>query len=318
MTLPQQNKCKSCTEPAVKGGLCHTHHKEEKYAEWLDNTNEDSLGIVKWCHELMPEFAFNESPWFHKILYLKLLALYNPAYRNKYERLVQFTSFRESAKSTAANTLFSSYVAANNNRKIKLKVNDKVVEYTIEENLIVIISATAGSAEDFTVRIRDAFTTNPRLRYYYTLEIRNALDSTTGQWTRSAFKINDCFIQGVGSGQQIRGKVKGASRPTLVIADDLYSERNVLTEESRRKTKTWWNNEVMNGVDNLKGKVLVLGTIVHDDTIMVELEHNPMWDTIKVEVMPVDNFHKFLKEHIKVDWDTSVCYLPFHDIEDKD
>ena len=310
--------CLKCKSPAVKVGLCINHHKEAKFEEWLDNTDEDNLGIVKWCHEMMPEFAFDKTPWFHKKLFLDLLKLYNPEYRNKYERLYEFISFRESAKSTAANTLFTSYILAHNGRSFKIKIGDEVKEFTIDESLIVIISETFNSAEEFTVRIRDAFSTSERLRYYYRVEFHDALDSLTGQWTRSSFKFNNCYVQAVGSGQQIRGKIKGASRPTLVIADDIYSENNTVTETSRARIKIWWNNAVMNSVDNVRGKVLVLGTIVHDDTVIVELERNPQWDTTKIEVMPIDLFHKFLHEHIRVDWDISKCYLPFYEIEDKD
>ena len=309
--------CLKCNEPSVRGGLCITHHKEVKFDEWLDNTDPDNLGIVKWFHEMMPEFAFDKTPWFHKKLFLDLLHLYNPKLRNKYERLYEFISFRESAKSTAANTLFASYVLAHNGKSFKIKEGDKTVEYPINESLIVIISETSTSAEDFTVRIRDAFSTSERLRYYYKVEFQDAIDNLTGQWTRSAFKFNNCFVQGIGSGQMIRGKVKGASRPTLVIADDIYSENNTVTKERRARIKRWWNNAVMNSIDNVRGKVLVLGTIVHDDTIIVELQHNPQWDTTKIELMPVDKFHKFLNDHIKVDWDISQCYLPFNEVEDK-
>ncbi len=309
--------CLKCQSPVAKDGLCTTHYKESKFAEWLDNTNPEDLGIVKWCREMMPEFAFDKTPWFHKKLFLDLLRLYSPNLRNKYERLYEFISFRESAKSTAANTLFASYILAHNGKPFKIKEGDNTVEYVINESLIVIVSETSTSAEEFTVRIRDAFTTSERLRYFYKVEFQDAMDSITGQWTRATFKFNDCYVQAVGSGQQIRGKVKGASRPTLLIADDIYSENNTVTEERRGRIKRWWNNSVMNSVDNVRGKVIVLGTILHDDTVVVELEKNPQWQTIKIEVMPLDNFHKFLKEHIKVDWDISECYLPFSDIEDR-
>jgi len=303
--------------PVVKGGLCTEHHREAKFDEWLDNTDPNNLGIVKWCHEMMPEFAFDKTPWFHVRLFDDLLRLYDPSLTNKYERLYEFISFRESAKSTAANTLFASYVLAHNGKSIKIKVDGDIKEFPLDESLIVIISETSTSAEEFTVRIRDAFSTSERLRYYYKVEFKDAVDSLTGQWTRSSFRFNNCFVQAVGSGQQIRGKVKGASRPTLVIADDIYSENNTITEERRSRIKAWWTNAVMNSVDNVRGKVLVLGTILHDDTIIVELERNPQWNTIKIELMPIDLFHRFIKEHIKVDWDISQCYLPFHEIENK-
>ena len=311
-------KCTKCDKPPVSGGLCYVHHKEAKEAEWLDNTDINNLGIVKWCHEMLPEFAFNTTPKFHKELFHDLLSLYNPDYRNKYERLYELISFRESAKSTAANTLFVSYVIAHNGKDIRITQNGEIRTFPIKEKTIVIISETAGSAEDFTVRIRDAFQTSERLRYYYKYVIEDAIDSITGQWTRAAYAINGTFVQGIGTGQQIRGKVKGVSRPTLVIADDIYSENNTVSEDRRLKIKKWWNNSVMNSVDNLAGKVVVLGTILHDDTIIVELENNPRWKHKKIPVMPVEKFHEFTAAHTKIDWDTSTCWIPFSDEEDKD
>lgn len=315
--VKEPTHCLKCESAVSRDGLCTPHYKEAKFAEWLDNSDPDNLGIVKWCHEMMPEFAFDKTPWFHKKLFLDLLKLYSPTMKNKYERLYEFISFRESAKSTAANTLFASYILAHNGRAFKIKEGDKTVEYPISESLIVIVSETSTSAEEFTVRIRDAFSTSDRLRYFYKVEFQDAIDSLTGQWTRSTFRFNDCYVQAVGSGQQIRGKVKGASRPTLLIADDIYSENNTVTEERRGRIKRWWNNSVMNSVDNVRGKVIVLGTILHDDTVVVELEKNPQWQTIKIEVMPIEEFHKFLQDHVKVDWDISECYLPHHDVEDR-
>jgi len=307
-------RCSQCAKPVLKDGLCYQHHREQKYDYWLDNTNKEDLGIVRWAKELMPEFAFNDTPEFHKELYLTLLDLYNPVLRNKYERLRALVSFRGSAKSTAANTIYVSYVLANNGRNVKVAHNGKVEEYLIDERTIVIISETHGAAEDFTVRIRDSFLTNTRLRYYYRVEITSAVDDVTGQLTRSAFKINNCFVQGIGSGQMIRGKVKGASRPSLVIADDIYSENTVITEERRTRTRAWWNNAVMNSVDDLRGKVLILGTIVHEDTVLVDAERNPRWGTQKIAVMPLDKFHNFINSNIKVNWETSTCILPYDEV----
>lgn len=310
------SKCIKCDKAAIVEGLCRTHYIEKREEEWLDNSDPKNLGIVKWIHDLMPEFANSATPWFHNELFLDLLGLYNPEYRNKYERLYEFISFRESAKSTAANTLFVSYIIAHNGKQFKYTVDGEVKLFTINEKLIVILSETGGSAEDFTVRIRDVFSTSERLRYYYQFAIQDAIDSDTGQWTRTAFKINGTYVQAVGTGQQIRGKVKGVSRPTLIIADDIYSENNTVTEERRIKIKKWWNNSAVNTVDSLMGKIVVLGTILHDDTIIVELEKNPQWKHKKVPVMPLEKFHKFVQEHTKIDWDSSICTLPFDEIED--
>jgi len=322
MMQKNQTKCSKCNKAAVDGLYCTEHHIEAKKIEWLDNTDMENLGIVRWVNEMMPEATFNKTPEIHKYLYHRLLQLYNPSLRNKYERLIEWISYRGSAKS-AIQSLFTSYILAHNGEKIKISIDGIIKEFTIEERAIVIISQTSTLAEEFVVRIRDAFTESERLRYYYKVEIVDALDSLTGQWTRIAFKFNNCFVLGVGSGQMIRGKVKGFSRPTLVFADDIYSETNVITEESRRKVRNWWNNAVMNSIDDLKGKVIVLGTIVHEDTVIVDLERNPIWETIKVPVMgecdkdgdaDLTTFHKLIHEHMKIDWDLAQCILPFDEI----
>ena len=314
--LTDLSKCKLCEKPPVQGGLCYPHHRAYKLEQWLDNTDRDNLGIVLWAKELMPEFAFNETPDFHKDLYLTLLSLYNPRLRNKYERLRGLISFRGSAKSTAANTLFVAYIVANNGKKFKIIYNGEVEEFLIDERTIIIISETFTSAQEFTVRIRDAFSENERLRYYYRVAITQALDALTGQWSRGAFRINDCYVQAVGSGQQIRGKVKGASRPSLVIADDIYSENSVITEERRTGTRWWWNNAVMKSIDDLRGKVILLGTIVHDDTVLVDIRTNPRWQVKQMCVMPPEKFHRFVEEHLNVDWESATCKLPHDDIKD--
>jgi hypothetical protein len=81
----------------------------------------------------------------------------------------------------------------------------------------------------------------------------------------------------------------------------------------------------MNSIDNLRGKVVVLGTILHEDTILVDIENNPLWKVIKLPVMGhvdedkrviMDTFHEFMDKHIKVNWNEGVCQLPYDDIKD--
>lgn len=322
--------CVKCNaKPVVDGRLCYLHHTEAKKAEWLDNTDRNNLGIIKWAKELIPEYVPQHTPEFHKDLYLDLLSLYNPEFKNKYERLYGLISFRGSAKSTAANTIFCAYILANNGKSFKiLDSNGKVKDFTIHERAIVIISETGASAEDFTVRIRDMFSESENLRYYYKVSIKDAMDSDTGQWTRTAFRFNNTFVIGRGAGMQVRGKVKGYSRPTLIIGDDLYSETNVKTETSRASARKWWNGTVLNSVDDLNGKIVLLGTILHEDTVLVDIENNPRWKVRKIPVMgkinPLNNrsdmttFFEFIDAHLKVNPELRTCYLPFDDIEDRE
>ena len=172
-------------------------HVDKKFKEWLDNSDPDNLGIIKWAKDILPEYLPQNTPEFHKELYQALLELFDPSLINRLERQLLITSYRGSAKSTVANMVFASYLVANNGRTMKIRINNEVVEVRILERFIVIISETGTMAEDFTVRIRDEFSTNPNIRYYYQLQIENAYDDITGKWTRAAFKMNGCFVLGL-------------------------------------------------------------------------------------------------------------------------
>jgi hypothetical protein len=254
----------------------------------------------------------------HKDLVLAFLNLYNPLYINKMQRLFLNVNFRGSAKSTIITMIIPAYIAAHNGQTMKITDSrGDVIECQIKEGLVVIVSETGQMAEDFVVRIRDEFTVNPRLRYFYGFKIRQAMDSIVGQWTRRAFKMNDLYILGVGVKMQIRGRIKGASRPTLLLCDDLYSENNVLTEDTRRKIRHWFNAAAANSVDDLKGKIMVTGTILHEDTVLVDLMKNKLWKKMVNYLMPVDKFRKFIKEHLTVYEDRRDCRLPFDEVEDE-
>ena len=60
------NGCRLCGKPVVHESLCHYHHKEYKYEEWLDNTNPDDLGIVKWAKELLDKYLYETIGLFYE------------------------------------------------------------------------------------------------------------------------------------------------------------------------------------------------------------------------------------------------------------
>ena len=111
--------------------------------------------------------------------------------------------------------------------------NGQVIEAIIKEEFIVIVSETGDMAEDFVVRIRDEFTMNPNLLFYHKFKVQNAFDAIDGGWTKRAFKLNGVWVLGIGQGMQARGRIKGPDRITLLVADDIYSEKNTKTDNTR-------------------------------------------------------------------------------------
>ena len=293
------------------------HYTLQKEAEYLDNSNIRKLGIVKFAEEVLPRFTPQKTPYFHFIFYYLALKLYLPLFRNKLERLLLLIAFRGSSKSTAMNCILILYLMIFNGRKYTLKVKNKKYECLIREAFIVIISETGPMAEDFVVRVRDELQVNEMINYLWPSKIQAAYDAVDKSWTKRAFKYNNCFLLGLGQGMQIRGRIKGASRVSFLIGDDIYSEINTVTDASRTKIRGWWNKAVKNSVDDVVGKIMLLGTIVHSDTVLVDCMHNDLWETYVIKLMPLKKFEYFIKKHMTVDYPAGICRLRYDDEKDK-
>lgn len=311
--------CSKCDKPAIDNGngYCREHFIEWKESIYLDNTDENNLGIIAWARDHLPAYMPNKTPKFHLKILLILLRLYHPYLKNKMERLMNIVAYRGSAKSTLASMIFPAYLLAHNGKSFKLLIDGEVVECRINEKFICIVSETGAMAEDLVVRLRDEFLQSKSFRYFYKVVIEDATDERTGQLTRRAFKMNGCYVLGIGSGMQVRGRIKGAYRVTFMIADDLYSERKVKTEAGRKAVRHWWNAAVKNSVDDVLGKIACLGTILHEDTITVDQINNSLWKTELIRLMPIELFNEFIDTYMDINQSTGECNLPFADIKDE-
>jgi len=303
----------NCKEKVVKENRCRNHFIEYKEIEFCDNTDWENLGICKWLKYMYPEHFRDTFSKDHIKVYIMLLELYDPRYVNKMHRLREVIAYRGFSKSKIIFGIYS-YIMMHNNHIIKIKALDgKISEVKVQEKFMVIFSETGGMAEEFVVNIRDEYSVNPMIRYFYSFKIQDAKEEDTGQWTRKAFKINGTFILGLGAGQQARGKIKGAYRPTFVGYDDIYSENNTKTEQTRKNIKRWFYDAAQHSVDDLLGKAFLVGTIVSDDTVIVECEKSNLWRTLKFYPMPELKFQEFIKEHLNINLDFNTCALPFED-----
>lgn len=312
--------CSNCGEkkPLVKDFLCRKCYTNKKLSEYLDNSNPDYPGILKWAKEILPHHASEKFANVHAEMAINIFKRYDPALVSREQRQLNFILFRGAAKTTLSTFILPAYLLVHNGMTMKiLGIDNQPKETKINEGFIVIASETGTNAQDFVTRIRDELTLNEAIKYFYPNKIEEAIDSLDREWTKRVFKYNNCYIAGVGVGMQIRGKIKGASRPTLFIFDDIYSENNTKTEEGRKKVKNWFASAALNTIDEKRGKAIFVNTIVHEDTIPVELERLSTWITIKRPVMSINKFEKFVKEHLLVDEFGAVCKLPYDEIEDE-
>jgi predicted phage terminase large subunit-like protein len=97
---------------------------------------------------------------------------------------------------------------------------------------------------------------------------------------------NDRKIEAVGSGKRIRGRRHGPHRPDLFIGDDLENDENVRTPEQRDKLQSWITKAVLKlGGAGDKFDCIVIGTILHYDSVLARLQKNPLWRSVKFKAI---------------------------------
>lgn len=97
---------------------------------------------------------------------------------------------------------------------------------------------------------------------------------------------NDRKIEAVGSGKRIRGRRHGPHRPDLFIGDDLENDENVRTPEQRDKLQGWLTKAVLKlGGAGAKFDVIIIGTILHYDSVLSRLLKNPLWNSRKFKAL---------------------------------
>lgn len=168
---------------------------------------------------------------------------------------------------------------------------------------IVIITHEASLATQFLLDIRQELETNERiLEDYGDLcageapapkpgrakkgQARSSQAKAAGRprrrrWSSAKFTTTtDITVQAKGVGAGFRGTRVGAHRPDLIICDDIEKDELVATPEGRRKLEYWLRRVVMPALGP-QGQLLVLGSILHYDSLLSNLrdpQRFPRWD----------------------------------------
>ena len=105
---------------------------------------------------------------------------------------------------------------------------------------------------------------------------------------------NDAKVQAFGSGKRMRGLRHGPHRPDLVVGDDLENDENVRSPDQRDKLENWLKKTVLSlGAADDSMDVIVIGTILHYDSVLSRLLKNPLWTSTKFKSIQrwPDNMH---------------------------
>lgn len=130
--------------------------------------------------------------------------------------------------------------------------------------------------------VKAEFEFNPRLA----MDFPQATGKGRVWQVGTVITANDCKIQVFGSGKRMRGLRHGPCRPDLVIGDDLENDENVRSPEQRDKLESWLKKTVLSlGPADDSMDVLIIGTILHYDSVLSRLLNNPLWKRRKFKAV---------------------------------
>lgn len=122
------------------------------------------------------------------------------------------------------------------------------------------------------------------------------------RWARDQWVTREgVMVMPRGAGQQVRGLLHGNYRPDRILVDDLEDDETVMNPDRRAKLKQWFYSALMNCVDKGKKtwKLDVIGTILHEASLLAELIEDPNWASLVLEICDDDyksNWPEFMSD----------------------
>lgn len=144
-----------------------------------------------------------------------------------------------------------------------------------KKRFIVIVQNTYKKAVGTLEGIKDEFRWNERLRSDFGVELEKDSEGDTIFRHRAApgepvFRTR-VLCKGVEQIGAIRGEKFGAYRPDHIIGDDMEDDEMVKSSERRQTLKDLFDNALIPAGDIKNLTVDIIGTILHDDSLMAEL-----------------------------------------------
>ncbi len=180
------------------------------------------------------------------------------------------------------------------------------------KEFMLLISETVGQAEDFLDDVKSELMSNERLQE----DFPEACGKGDYRWRQDDIVLrNGIRIYALGCGGKTRGRKHRGGRPDLILLDDVESRESVESELTRDKLwHQWLNKEVIKaGKTDGSTDVIVLGTILHEDSLLSKLldrKQSPDWKRKK--------FRAVLKFAKNLDlWEEWQFIFMMHDDEDK-
>ena len=146
-----------------------------------------------------------------------------------------------------------------------------------------IFSATQSKGEKFLGDIKNMIVS--AIRAGYNIKIGDCWNKTEIEVIVDG--VHKCYVEIFGAGQDPRGGTRDFGRPTLQIFDDVESKQGqyaIRTKANREKLSEWFWGECVPSLDPIHGKLVIIGTILHTDSLLNNILKNK---NFKKKVIPL-------------------------------
>ena len=207
-------------------------------------------GLLEWAQKYLPDHLTQAPSAMHRWLAYQLDRMWH-----RRGTKLNLLGPRGGAKSTIATLVY-------------------VLRAAVEgwEPYVWIVSDTRHQARAHLENVKSELTDNPRLAADYA----NAVGKGPVWRAGSVVLPNGVAIEAFGTGQRIRGRRRRASRPRLIVCDDLQNDGHIASAVQRERSRTWFHGTLMKA-GNFRTNVVNLATALHRDALAMELHETPGW-----------------------------------------
>ncbi|MBN2288866.1 MAG: phage terminase large subunit [Candidatus Glassbacteria bacterium] len=212
------------------------------------------LDLGLFARAFFPHYCRVEESNFHHEIY----ELFSESLLDRQGQRIAVAAPRESAKSTIAALFLPLWCICCPDR--------------LGKKYLLVASDTAAQAEQRLAEVKRELEDNELLA--------GAFPEATGQgevWKQSEIVARSGVkLTARGTGGNIRGLRHGPHRPDLLIGDDLENDENSQTPEQRDKITNWFY-KAFSKAGARDADILVIGTILHMDSLLSRLLDNPAY-----------------------------------------
>lgn len=137
-----------------------------------------------------------------------------------------------------------------------------------QKKFVLLLAQTQSQAKMYMANLRSELEDNELLKADL-----GPFKERTETWGATTLVIpkHNARITIASSEQSVRGLRHGPHRPDLIVLDDVEDIASTKTREGRDRTYQWFTNEIL-PIGGLKTKTVIIGNLLHDDSLLKRLE----------------------------------------------